>query len=160
MAIYMNYNSLAVKGDATEAGHTGWITLNSCQWGVGRGISAPVGSAVNREASHPSISEITVSKMLDAGSTKLLTEALVGEGVPCQIDFCKTEKDKLVVYLTLTLTNTMISGYSLSSGGDKPSESVSLNFTKIEFKNFPMDSTGKVGAADPVAYDLGLAAKA
>jgi type VI secretion system secreted protein Hcp len=159
MAIYMNYNKLAVKGDATEAGHTGWITLSSCQWGVGRGISAPVGSTVNREASHPSISEITVSMMLSAASTKLLTEALVGEGVDCQIDFCKTEKDKLVVYLTLTLTNTMISGYSLSSGGDKPSESVSLNFTKIEFKNFPMDSTGKVGAADPVAYDLGLAAK-
>ena len=157
MAIYMKYAS--VDGDATEEGHKKWITLTSCQWGVGRGISAPVGSAVNREASHPSISEITVSKSLDAGSTKLLTEALVGKGVPCQIDFCKTEKDKLVIYLTLKLTNTMVSGHSFSSGGDKPSESLSLNFTKIEFNNFPMDSTGKVGSVDPVAYDLGLAKK-
>jgi type VI secretion system secreted protein Hcp len=159
MAIYMNYKGGAVKGDVTEEGHAGWIALNSAQWGVGRGISAPVGSTVNREASQPSISEITVSKMLDAASTTLLTEAIVGEGADCQIDFCKTEKDKLVIYLTLTLTNTMISGYSLNSGGDKPSESVSLNFTKIEFKNFPMDPTGKVGAADPVTYDLGLAKK-
>jgi len=159
MAIYMKYKGGDVKGDVTEEGHTQWISLNSLQWGVGRGIAAPVGNAVNREASHPSVSEIIVSKSLDAGSTSLLTEALVGEGADCQIDFCKTEKDKLVVYLTLTLTNTMISGYSLNSGGDKPSESLSLNFTKVEFKNFPMDSTGKVGSADPVTYDIGLAKK-
>lgn len=157
MPIYMNYNSLAVKGDVTEEGHKGWIELSSCQWGVGRGISAPVGNAVNREASAPSVSEITSSKMLDTSSTKLLTEALQGEGVPVIIDFCKTEKGSLVVYLELTLTNTMVSGYSLSSGGDKPSESFSLNFTKIEFKNIPMDSTGKLGSPDPITYDLALA---
>lgn len=157
MAIYMKYKG--VDGDATEDKHKKWITLSSCQWGVGRGISAPVGSTVQREASQPSISEITVSKSLDASSTKLLTESLIGQGTDCQIDFCKTDKDQQSIYLTLTLENTMISGYSLSSGGDKPSESVSLNFTKIEFKNFPMDSTGKVGAADPVGYDLALAKK-
>jgi len=157
MAIYMQYNKGAVKGDTTEEGHKQWITLNSCQWGVGRGISAPVGSAVNREASSPSVSEITISKLLDAASTGLLSEALQGEGVDCQIDFCKTEKDKQVIFLTFTLTNTMISGYSLSSGGDKPSESLSLNFTKFEFKNFAMDSTGKTLAQDPLTYDLATA---
>jgi len=159
MAIYMQYNKGALKGDVTEEGHKEWISLSSLQWGVGRGISAPVGNAVNREASAPSVSEVTVSKVLDTASTQLLTEALTGEGVDCQIDFCKTEKDKLVVFLTLTLTNTMISGYSLNSGGDKPSESLSLNFTKFEYKNFPMDSTGKVGKQNPLTYDIGLAKK-
>jgi type VI secretion system secreted protein Hcp len=45
----------------------------------------------------------------------------------------------MVPYLTLTLTNNMISGYSISSGGDRPMESLTLNFTKIEYKNIPRD---------------------
>jgi type VI secretion system secreted protein Hcp len=28
----------------------------------------------------------------------------------------------------------MVSGYSISSGGDRPTESVSLNFTKITYE--------------------------
>ena len=58
MAIYMKYKGGAVKGDVTEDGHKQWISLSSVQWGVGRSIGAAVGNAVNREASHPSVSEI------------------------------------------------------------------------------------------------------
>ena len=53
---------------------------------------------------------------------KLLNEALQGEGKTVKLDFCRTEKSKLQVYLQLELTNTMISGFSTSSGGDRPSE--------------------------------------
>jgi len=56
-----------------------------------------------------------------------------------------------------TLTNTMISGWSTSSGGDRPSESISLNFTKIQVDPTTIDATGKIGNANPVTYDVGLA---
>jgi type VI secretion system secreted protein Hcp len=154
MPIYMNYDSLAIKGDVTEAGHTGWIELNSFQWGVGRGISSPTGASADRESSAPSVSEIVVTKATDSASTKLLNEALQGDGKTVILDFVKTDKSKLSVYMTYTLTNTMISGYSLSSGGDRPSESVSLNFTKIEFKNIPAEAAGKAASPETVAYDL------
>ncbi len=42
MPIYMKFSSIA--GDVTEAGHAGWIELNSFQWGVGRGVSSHTGS--------------------------------------------------------------------------------------------------------------------
>ena len=54
MAIYMQYPN--IPGAVTEEGHKGWIEINSFQWGVGRGISTPVGRAENREASMPSVS--------------------------------------------------------------------------------------------------------
>ncbi|MDA1073591.1 MAG: type VI secretion system tube protein Hcp, partial [Proteobacteria bacterium] len=38
------------------------------------------------------------------------------------------------VYLTVELTDAIVSSYSASSGGDRPSESFSLNFTKIMYK--------------------------
>ena len=65
MPIYMNYNSLAVKGDVTATGYVGWIELNSFQFGVGRGISSPTGGSADRELSAPSVSEITVTKDQD-----------------------------------------------------------------------------------------------
>lgn len=157
MPIYMNYDSLAIKGDVTEDGHKDWIELNSIQWGVGRGISSPTGASADRESSAPSISEITVSKASDKSSPKLLNEALQGEGKTVIIDLCKTDKGKLVVYATYTLTNTMISGYSVSSGGDRPSESLSLNFTKIEFKQIPAVAEGKLASPETVSYDLATA---
>jgi type VI secretion system secreted protein Hcp len=93
----------------------------------------------------------------DVASTKLLNEAYQGEGKDCQIDFCKTDKGKLEVYLTVTMNNTMISGHSFSSGGDRPTESLSLNFTKVEFKNVNMGAGGDTGSPDAITYDLAKA---
>jgi len=157
MPIYMNYDSLAIKGDVTEEGHKDWIELNSFAWGVGRGISSPTGAAADRESSAPSVSEITVTKASDTGTVKLVNEALQGEGKTVIIDFTKTDKGKLEVYATYTLTECMISGYSVSSGGDRPSESLSLNFTKIECKNTPNKGVGEQASPETVIYDLASA---
>lgn len=153
MAIYMEIDG--IKGDATQDNHADWINVNSFQFGVGRGISTPVGGAQNREASEPSISEITVTKQLDSASTLLFQEATVTtEGKKITIDFCRTDKGG-TPYLQVILTNTLISGYSISSGGDTPSESLSLNFTKIEINE--TGPNAKNGAGQPVktAYDIG-----
>jgi type VI secretion system secreted protein Hcp len=155
MAIYVKYGD--IKGDVTEETHVGWLEVSSFQWGAGRGISSPVGNTNNREASAPSVSEITVTKQTDIASTKLLTEALEGEGKTVEIDFTKTDNKTIEVYMKYTLTNCMISGYSVSSGGDRPSESLSFNFTKIEYKNVGMKGANETGDPDTVTYDLALA---
>ncbi len=157
MPIYMNYDSLAVKGDATAANWEGWIELKSFQFGVGRGISSPTGGSADRESSAPSVSEITVSKDQDSSTGPLLTAALQGEGVTVIIDFVKTSSGQLVKYMEYTLTNTMISGWSTSSGGDRPSESFSLNFTKVQVDPTTIDATGTISNANPVTYDIGTA---
>lgn len=155
MPIYMKYND--IKGDVTADKYADWIECNSFQWGVGRGISSPTGGSKDRESSAPSISEITLSKQQDISTSKLLNEALQGEGVKVTIDFCKTDKGNLETYLQYVMENTMISGYSVSSGGDRPSESVSLNFTKIEFKSTQMDAKNSDGSPEIVGYDLSTA---
>jgi type VI secretion system secreted protein Hcp len=43
----------------------------------------------------------------------------------------------------------------LSSGGDRPSESISLNFAKIEFKDMGKKADGTAGDQLAVNYDLG-----
>ncbi|MBL8896679.1 MAG: type VI secretion system tube protein Hcp [Planctomycetes bacterium] len=158
MPIYMNFNNLGIKGNVTAEGHQDWIELNSCQWGVGRGISSPTGASADRESSAPSVSEVVVTKQWEFSSPLLIQEALQGEGVVVVIHFTKTAQGKLENYIEFTLTNTMISGYSASSGGDAPSESLSLNFTKVEVKHVGSDIQGKAGGEPVVVnYDLALA---
>lgn len=153
--IYMNYNNLGIQGDVTAVGHEKWIEINSFQWGVGRAISSPVG-AVNREASAPSVSEIVITKVADKSSIPLIQESLVGRGVPVIIDFVKTTSTGNTVYLQYTLENVLISGYSTSSGGDNPTESISLNFNKFTIKSSSLDDTGKINT-QRICYDTATA---
>jgi type VI secretion system secreted protein Hcp len=155
MAIYMNYDS--IQGDVTETKHSTWIELHSCQFGVGRGISSSVGSSAERESTAPSISEIVVTKENDIASGKLMQQALSGNGVTVQIDFTRTYKESQEIYLTIILTDVIISGYSHSSSGDRPIETLSLNFTKIQFTTNQMKPDGTQGDPDHVIYDLSTA---
>lgn len=152
MPIYMEYEG--IKGDVTAEGHIDWIEVNSFQWGVGRGVTSPIGGSKDREASAPSISEITITKVSDKASANLLREALWGEGKKVKFDFCKTDKDKFQPYYQFELEEVLVSGYSLSSGGDRPQESLSLNFTKITFNDIEMGSKNEDGSPDRVYYDL------
>jgi type VI secretion system secreted protein Hcp len=157
MPIYLQYDSGKVAGDVTAAGHEKWIELGSFNWGVGRGIRVKPGKVADREASAPSISEITVTKTLDDATPQLLQEALTGEGVYAQIDFCKTDGKQLEVYASYLLENCMLSGYSVNSGGDRPEEALTLNFTAIMCQVVPANAAGTEGKMNRVEYDLATA---
>jgi type VI secretion system secreted protein Hcp len=159
MAAYIKYDAIK-KGESLAEGHKGsdgWVEVGSVQFGCGRGISSPVGTSSKREASAPNISEVVVTKLMDSTSPLFFQEALIGKAVKAQIDLVETGSDQLNTYLEITLTNSMISGYSVSSGGDRPSESITINFTKIEYKYTPYDDQHKAGTPVPVTYDLASA---
>lgn len=154
MPIFMKYAD--IDGKSTMEGYEKFIELSSIQWGVGRAIDNSRGTD-KREGGIVSVSEITATKQLDSTSPKLLIEACTGEmDNNVEIHFVRTAAGKTQTYCKYVLTNTGVSGFSTSSGGDRPSESFSLNFTKIEYTYSPVgdDLTG-----DPmtVNYDLGTA---
>ncbi|SHO60563.1 type VI secretion system secreted protein Hcp [Pseudoxanthobacter soli DSM 19599] len=152
MAVYLNYDG--IQGEATQQDHKKWIDVLSMSWGVGRGISTVSGSSNNREASEPSISEVSIVKMFDAASPKLFTESCTGNaGKTVKIDLVTTGSPG-VTYATYTLTNALISSYSVSSSGDRPTESFSISFTKLEFKFVPYDDKNKAGSPVTVSYDM------
>lgn len=151
MAIYLKFGS--INGDATHDEHKQWVQVDSVQWGVGRAITTPTGSTKNREASEPSISEVTVSKQMDQSSIYFFEQACVGNKAElCKIHMVSTGSPGRT-YAEFNLTNALISGYSLSSGGDVPSESISVSFTKIEVKYNTVDEGGTPKPAS-TSYDM------
>ena len=158
MAAYLKYGT-TIKGESKAEGHKGtdgWIEIGSVQWGCGRGISTPVGGSGKREASAPSISEVTLTKLMDSTSPLLAQEGLIGKAVAATIELVETGEGKLETFLTLQLTNAMISGYSMSSGGGRPSESLTINFTKIEFTYQGYDDQHKVDSAKKKSFTYDL----
>ena len=152
MAIYVKFEG--IDGDATHDKHKKWLDVDSLQWGVGRAIMTPTGSAMNREASEPSISEVTVTKSMDSSSAYLFQQACTGSaGKKVEIHLVTTGSPG-DIYMTYELSNALVSGYSVSSGGDRPSESVSFNFTKIQMKYSQFDEKHKNTANHPASYDL------
>jgi type VI secretion system secreted protein Hcp len=152
MAIYMKYGD--IKGPVTTTDYIDWIELTSLSFGVGRGVGSAARGSTNREASEPSISEIVVTKAMDVASAKLLEDAWGGElSTKVTISFTTTTKNSVVEYLKYELENTGLSSYSLSSGGDMPQESLSLNFTKVTETFKGMDPATRAKPIT-VSYDL------
>ena len=155
MAVYMKYGS--INGDVTTQGFEQYIELASLQWGVGRGISMQSGSKQGREASLPSLSEITIGKEYDVSSGELLKEALSGNVKDVDIVLTRTgtSGSGAQKYMMISMKDVIISGLSISSGGDKPMESLSLNYAQISFTNLPMKADGTAGPQSVVNFDLG-----
>jgi type VI secretion system secreted protein Hcp len=152
MAIYMKFGS--INGRVSTEGFQGWIELSSFQLGVGRAVSTGAGGK-QREGSDPSISEVTVSKVFDDASPHLFHDSVAGTlDTKVELKFTTTTKNKIDTYLTYELSQCGVSSYSLSSTGDNPIESISLNFTKILVVPTPLDEKGTPKAGAKMLYDL------
>ena len=156
MPVFMQYEG--IDGDVTTKGHEKWIELQSFSWGTSRAMTSSSSSAADREGSTPSVSEVVVTKVTD-GSTPNLFRTSLGfgpgsEGKLVKIDFCKTDVSAPEPYLQYELSNTLISSFSMSSGGDRPMESLSLNYTKVVINNIGMGSANDTGNPDRAEYDL------
>lgn len=152
MAIFMCYGS--ITGDVTTSGFENWTELQSFQWGVGRGVGSAMSGSMSRESSIPSISEIVATKMMDSASPGLWTDAVAGMfNTAVTITFTTTSQGQTEKFLSYELTDCGLSGYSVSSGGDMPSESISLNFAKVSWTLTPVKPDGS-GTPVTQGYDL------
>ena len=153
MAIFIKYGAL--DGEVTAKGYEKWMEVNSLQWGVGRGISVGSGGGSKRESTAPSVSEIVVTKTMDGISPLLLKEAIGGQSTDVKIHMTQTDQSgKHIAYQKYILNGTLISGYSISSGGDRPNESFSMNFSKFDSEYIKIDDKFAAVGTGHVVYDI------
>ena len=125
-----------IKGESTDKAHKDWIEISSFQWGTTRGMTGPTRGVASRESSAPSVGEIVVTKRTDVASPKLSQACATGKHYP-KVVIAVRRPGGTFDFLTMTLRNLVVSSFHASSGGDNPTESVTLNFTKIEWTYAP-----------------------
>jgi type VI secretion system secreted protein Hcp len=154
--ILLQFDPPEPKGDSIVEKHTDWIAIDSLQFGVGRGIGSSSGG-VDRETSNPSFSEIVITKQMDVASTQLMLEAATGKSInKATFHFIQTGgKDAAGQhYLEIILDKPLLSGWSMSSGGDRPSESISINYNRITIQYNQFKDGGTVIEGKPKSYNL------
>jgi type VI secretion system secreted protein Hcp len=157
MAIYMKVPG--ADGSVTASGYEKWIELDSMQFGVGRMVTMDTGNLANRASGLPSFSEITVSKATDDSTYGLLNDAILGKDGKT-IELAVVEPgDKPTEYVKYELSDAIISSYSMSAAGDRPHESVSISYAKVEVSFTTHDKANKGGGVPRVGYDLALGTK-
>ncbi len=122
-----------IKGDVTATRYADCVDVSSWQWGGGRGI--PSGGTSDANLSALSVAEVTITKETDSSSVDFVSYLRSGSAIAkmeLSYDECGEcpGSDSAV---KLELTNVRISGYSQSTGGVNPSESVSLNMETVNW---------------------------
>jgi type VI secretion system secreted protein Hcp len=150
MAIFIKFAS--IEGSSTDNNFKNQVEVSSLQWGAGVGLSSASGG--DRSHTTPSVSEITVTKILDKSTEELFKSLLKAENIgKATISFVAASKGESVAYATIEIEDVIVSGYSMSSGGDRPSESLSLNFTKFDYMYTGRDAK-QAGKPTHLIYSL------
>lgn len=149
-AVYMKIEG--IKGEVTTPNYEGMIEIDSMQLELARSIQSSPGAP--RESSSPSFSDVTITKRTDSTSPHLFLEAAAGVvGKKVDLHFTTSVNGEERTYYLVTLSDVLVSGFSQSSGGENPTESLSLNFTKIEMSYTPYVG-GKAGTPIRAGYDV------
>ncbi len=129
MPIYLRLDG--IKGDSTAQGFEGQVEALSFSHSVARPLGLATGST-GAEVGPPTLSEISLTKMVDVSSVPLLRASLVGEPFDTgRISFTRTDREVLVAYLWLDLANVWITSIATSSGGDRPMEQLTLHVDRL-----------------------------
>jgi type VI secretion system secreted protein Hcp len=132
-----------VDGEALTKGHEKEIELHSFSMGASNpsGVSAGSGSGAGKV----DISSLSIQKSVDLSSAKLFQQCCAGKHFDTATIVCREAGgDAPVDYWTIKLKQVYIDNVSwgASSGGGKPSESVSISFAEIKFDYYSQDEKG------------------
>ena len=114
------------------------------------GVTLPLtGDAANTErtSGRPQFSEMSFSKMTDQSTPSLYNACAKGDKLgDAVVHIGRNEGGEFMLLMKYTLSNAMVSNINTSGGGGgEPSDSFSINFTKItsEFTQQNADSSKK-----------------
>jgi type VI secretion system secreted protein Hcp len=146
-----------IEGESVDAQHRGEVELLSFSWGLNQPSSS---SGSGSGAGKVIMQDFHFTRRLDKASPLLMRACATGQHIPSVVLVCRKSNgsEKPVEYYKITLTDVLVS--SVSTGGstsdDRPTESVSFNFTKIEWEYVPVSADGQPGEPVRAEYDSRL----
>lgn len=126
----------AASRSSADEGHKKWIEVESWSWGA---TNSSAGHGGGGGAGKVNVHDISVTKTTDKASPKLaeaVAKGKVSSGSPKRMQASQTITHGGQQYYEIKLQDIMVSGLQStpSTSGDRPMESLSLNFTKITYK--------------------------
>lgn len=155
-----------IKGDCKIQGYEDWITLDDCNFEISRDPkeSGQTGTQ-DLHLGMPVCEALELKKTADRATVYLKKLAIgggaLGSNGKCRIAWLtsglgEADKHPFDKYMEIELTRPILKKYSLeSSGNDRPTESLSLMYSKILTTYYERDpKTGAQKKHGPQGWDL------
>jgi type VI secretion system secreted protein Hcp len=143
-----------IKGEAQDAKHKDEIDIESWSWGATQqGTHAGGGGG---GAGKVAMQDLSFVMTVNKASPLLMFACANGEHIKSALLTCRKAGKEQQEYLKIKLTDLLVSSYQTggSSGSVVPTESISLNFTKVEFEYYPQKADGSLDAKVVKHWDL------
>ncbi len=153
--MFINFGS-TIKGESRDKvqGPKGDCDMLSWNWGMSQSGTTHTGGGGG--AGKANFQDITLTKYVDTASTDLMTALAKGSHLAKVVLLTRKAGEGQTKYIEITLEEVIVT--SLTTGGsggqDRLTEQVSLNFAKVKYDYYPVDSKGTVGTAKTFAWNI------
>jgi type VI secretion system secreted protein Hcp len=144
-----------VKGTSTMDTYADQIELLSFSHGVAMQITGDI-SNNERTSGKPNHQDFTITKYLDQASPLLNEACCKGDSFKsAEIVVGRNDKGKVIQLIKYTLKNVVLSSISIGGGGgDKPVETVTMNYNHITWDFLHQKAEGGEAGHVPGKWDL------
>lgn len=154
MAVDMHMKIDGVKGEAKDSSHKDEIDVLSWSWGMSQSGSRHTGSGGG--SGKVSVQDLSLVKYIDKASTDLMLFCCNGKHIPSAQLTIRKAGETPVEYMKVKLSDCLISAIHTggSGGEDRLTETVTVNFAKVEVEYTPQKEDGSGEAPTNMGWDI------
>jgi type VI secretion system secreted protein Hcp len=144
----------AIKGESRDASHKDEIDVLAWSWGMSNSGSAHVGGGAG--AGKVNVQDLSFTKYIDKSSPDLMLACCNGKHFDTATLTVRKAGEKPLEYLVITMEDLIVTSVSTggSSGEDRLTENVTLNFARVKVNYKEQTATGGVGATPQMGWNI------
>ncbi len=155
MAVDMFLKIDGCDGESVDDSHPDEIDVIAFSWGMTQSGSMHI--AGGGGSGKVSVQDMSITKYVDKASTVLMQKCCSGKHFPTAVFICRKAGDMPIEYFKVTMEEVMVSSVTeggASTGQDKQTENISLNFAKVKVEFTPQLADGSAGAASELGWNI------
>ncbi len=147
-----------IPGESLRAEHEEQIDVHGAHWKIAQKSGTSMGSGLTQARAE--VGSLTVYKWFDAASPYLAHSSMRGTAFPEMVLYARKDSGEAHLdYLTITMTNCIISSYEMQNDGEDEDmqmigEKVSIAFEKVKILYTVQAEDGSAGDEHEIEYDV------
>ena len=141
-----------IKGESKDAKHADEIDVLSWSWGISKTGSAAPGSGGG--AGKASFNDLSFTHSMDKASPTLMKACATGQHIKEGTLIARKAGKGQQEYLVIKMSDILVTSIQPAASSEHPTETISLQFAKIDLEYKPLKADGSLDAGVRFAYDL------